>query len=282
MVFHEGRWHLFGTIRSEKRTHQIEYLNFEKWEEADGATRHILHISEGYFCAPQVFYFTPHRRWYMVLQISMPGRPVQLQPAYSTSTNIADPHSWSKPLPLYAEHPSNIKGWIDFWVICDSAKAHLFFTSNNGKFWRAETSLQDFPQKWSPPGLVLEADIFEASCTYALKSSNSFLTLIEAERGPRRYYKAYIADSLDGNWRPLADSWEKSFASRSNVRFPAGAWSDNISHGELLRTGIDEKLEVDGSNLTFLYQGVSDANLAGRPYGQIPWSLGLLRMDSSK
>src|SRR5687767_11748058 len=58
VVRHGGRWHLFCTIRSEKRTHQVEYLSFDDWEDADTAERHVLRINEGYFCAPQVFYFT--------------------------------------------------------------------------------------------------------------------------------------------------------------------------------------------------------------------------------
>src|SRR6478735_8607144 len=36
------RWHLFCTIRSLKRTHQIEYLSFADWTEAYKAKRHIL------------------------------------------------------------------------------------------------------------------------------------------------------------------------------------------------------------------------------------------------
>src|SRR4051812_22060193 len=41
IVQHEGKWHLFCTIRSEKRTHQIEYSNFRDWKDADRAPRHI-------------------------------------------------------------------------------------------------------------------------------------------------------------------------------------------------------------------------------------------------
>src|SRR5215212_689180 len=60
IVRYDGRWHLFCTIRSVKRTHQIEYSSFADWKDADAAGRHILTVSDGYFCAPQVFYFEPH------------------------------------------------------------------------------------------------------------------------------------------------------------------------------------------------------------------------------
>src|SRR5688572_27099517 len=68
VVFHGGKWHVFATIRSQKRTHQIEYLNFADWASADKAERHVLKISDGYFCAPQVFYFTPQKQWYLLFQ----------------------------------------------------------------------------------------------------------------------------------------------------------------------------------------------------------------------
>src|SRR5512143_4113377 len=52
-----GKWHLFTTIRSKVRSHQIEYVSFDRWEDADSSPRHVLNCREGYFCAPQVFYF---------------------------------------------------------------------------------------------------------------------------------------------------------------------------------------------------------------------------------
>jgi hypothetical protein len=61
-----------------------------------------------------------------------------------------------------------------------------------------------------------------------------------------------------------------------NVK-PAGEkWTDVISHGELLRTGCDEKLEADSAKLRFLFQGVLEKDRQGKGYGEIPWKLGLL------
>jgi hypothetical protein len=278
IVRFDNRWHLFCTIRSQKRTHQIEYLSFDDWKDANTATRHLLTVTNGYYCAPQVFYFEPHRKWYMIYQASDKARKVALQPVFSTTTNIANPQSWTTPLFLYPAHPENVEGWIDFWVICNDAKAHLFFTSNNGKMWRAETKLSDFPYGWGQPEVVLRGDIFEASHTYRLKGRTDFLTVIEAiGSGGRRYYKAYLADKLDGEWKPLAARAEQSFASPLNVRPDGEAWTDSYSHGELLRTGYDQKMEVDPARLEFLFQGVIDRDRAGKKYGDIPWRLGLLK-----
>jgi hypothetical protein len=173
-----------------------------------------------------------------------------------------------------------VSAWIDFWVICDESKAHLFFTSNNGLMWRAETALADFPRGWSRPEIVLRDDIFEASHTYKIKGAQQYLTIVEAQgKGGRRYYKAYLAQRLDGAWKAIAATAENPFAGWSNVRDSGRHWTDSISHGELLRTGIDERMEIDVENLKFLFQGVSDARRAGKKYGDIPWELGLLEPE---
>jgi hypothetical protein len=127
------------------------------------------------------------------------------------------------------------------------------------------------------PELALNGDVFEASHTYRVRGPDTYLTLIEAEHGRGwRYYKAYIADDLAGKWTPLAADKDRAFASMSNVRQPNVRWTDSISHGELLRAGVDERLEVEPADPQFLIQGVLDADRSGKPYGEIPWSLGLL------
>jgi len=123
---------------------------------------------------------------------------------------------------------------------------------------------------------VLRDDIFEASHTYRIKGENRYLTVVEAVGGGRRYYKAYVADRLDGAWKPLAATEKRAFASRFNVRDTAGHWTDSFSHGEFLRAGYDERMEIDPADLQFLFQGVSDREMAGKEYGRIPWQLGLL------
>jgi hypothetical protein len=281
VIRHDDRWHLFCTIRSRHRTHQIEYLSFADWRDADRAERHVLKLTDGYFGAPQVLHFTPHRKWYLLSQIARPSRKPGIQPAFSTTTDLGDPDSWSKPAPLFEQVPDNVTAWIDFWIICDEHKAHLFFTSLDGRMWRSETALADFPGGWDRPRVVLQGDIYEAGHTYRLKGLDRYLTVVEAqgEKG-RRYYKAYLADRLDGGWTPLAATAERPFAGAVNVQFDGEHWTDSISHGELLRAGYDEHLEVDPVGLRFVFQGVSDELRRGKPYGEIPWRLGLLKAVS--
>ena len=57
------------------------------------------------------------------------------------------------------------------------------------------------------------------------------MTLIEAQnktgtRG-RRYYKAFTASALDGDWQPLAARLDNPFASAANATIPDN-WSDSI------------------------------------------------------
>lgn len=274
IVFHDGRWHLFGTLRKQSGTVCMQYLSFVDWSQANAAPRHELSFTDRYHCAPQVFYFTPHRRWYLIYQLVDPRNQPAMGPYCSTTTNLADTASWTRPQ-LMLTNPAPDQRWIDFWVICDAAKAHLFYTSNDGHMWRRETRLVDFPVGWSAQTLALQADIFEASHTYKLKGRDGYVTVIEAQGDGRRYYKAYLADQLEGPWRGLADALVHPFAAADTVS-PRPAWTTNISHGELLRSGVDERMEIDPTHLRFVYQGASDDEYRGRRYGGIPWRLGLL------
>ena len=101
--------------------------------------------------------------------------------------------------------------------------------------------------------------------------------VIEAQGGHGwRYFKAYLAGRLDGEWAPIAATKDKTFANMKNTKHPDPRWTDCISHGELLRAGIDQRLEVDPADLRFVFQGVLNKDKGGKPYGEIPWRLGLL------
>ncbi len=143
--------------------------------------------------------------------------------------------------------------------------------------WRAQTPLQDFPHGWCRPEVALEADVYEASHTYKLAGLDKYVTVIEAQGGHGwRYFKAYLADALDGEWTPLAATKDETFASMANTTHPDERWTDCISHGEILRAGADQRLEIDTTDLKFVFQGVLDSERNGVGYGEIPWRLGLL------
>ena len=283
MVFDEGKWHLFATHRMASGKVDMQYLCFTDWEDADKATRHTLDIHDQYHCAPQVFYFTPHQKWYLIYQLADKDRALKFGPYFSTTTTIDDPKSWTKPQPMIESLPEGgtKTKWIDFWVICDATKAHLLYTSDDGHFWRRETPKQNFPLGWSKPELLLKDTkeaLFEASCTYKLKDRDQYLTIIEALGQGHRYYKAWLADKIEGPWQPLATTREKPFAAPNQLT-PPSDWTTSISHGELIRSSNDETLEVDPTNLRFIFQGVDSEGYKGNKYGSIPWKIGILDLQ---
>ncbi|MER6013238.1 non-reducing end alpha-L-arabinofuranosidase family hydrolase [Streptomyces bluensis] len=69
------------------------------------------------------------------------------------------------------------------------------------------------------------------------------------------------------------------FARANNVSFPSGAWTRDISHGEMIRAGNDQTLTIPSCRLPYLYQG-KDTN-AGGDYTSLPWRLSLLTQTDS-
>ena len=280
IVFHDGRWHVFMTVKTilPDRTSAIEYCSFTRWGDANKVPRTVLKVSDSkYYGAPQVFYFAPHRTWYLIYQMGVPGAE-KMWVAYSTTTNIADPSSWTQAQPILdggAQDPRQ-EGGLDYWIICDDQRCYLFFTNLNGKLWRMWTKLEEFPKGFDHCEIALQGPFYEASHTYRLKGTGQYLTIIE-EDGGQRYYKAYLADRLDGPWTPLADTVEKPFAGWRNIRPAKGVepWTDNVSHGELIRAGNDQTMMVDPEHLRFVFQGMREQEKAGKN-GQFPWRIGIL------
>ena len=161
-IFHDGAWHLFTTLRMKSGRVDMEYLTFKDWKDAEKAERRVMNMHDQYNCAPQVFYFTPHKKWYMVYQRTDTNAALKFGPCFSTTEKISDPKSWTKPQMMII-NLSTAPKWIDFWVICDDAKAYMFYTSNDGHLWRRETEKAKCPFGWSEAALALKADIFEAS-----------------------------------------------------------------------------------------------------------------------
>ena len=279
IVRYDGKWHLFCTLRRNKTGDgriRIGYLSFADWSSAQQSQWQVLDLTPGYHGAPQIFWFAPHKKWYLIYQAEDQRRGLKYGPCFSTNGDLTKANQWTLPEPLYVV-PDGVRAGLDFWVICDDAKAHLFFTTLNGRMWRAETALADFPNKqWSKPKVVIQADIFEASHTYALAGENRYFTIVEAIGNNRRYFKGYIAEDLEGPWKPVADSLEQPLVGPTNVVDQEHSWATSYSHGEFIRAGYNQKMLVNPKELRLLFQGVNDQQYRNRSYGQIPWRLGIL------
>jgi len=276
VVFFNNRWHIYATTADTAGSWSMAYINFADWPEANAGTHYYLDQTPslaGYHCAPHLFYFRPQSKWYLIYQSQ--------HPQYSTADDPSQPGSWTQPRNFFATTPSGVPdGWLDYWVICDDANCHLFFTGDNGSVYRSQTTIQSFPSGMSNPVVAMQDErnnLFEGSSHYRVKGTNQYLTLVEAIGSGFRYYRAFVADRLDGQWTALAATESNPFAGRGNVSYPSGVadWTDDISHGELIRDGNDETATVDPCNLRFLYQGLDPA-MSSLSYSQLPYRLGLL------
>lgn len=275
IVHVDGKYHVFMTTAGSAGW-GLAYTSFKNWSDAPAAKIIPLDKSPmgpGYRAAPQVFYFAPQKTWYLVYQGG--------DPLYSTSTDIGDPSSWSAPKPFFPVVPDIIKkpqghGWLDFWVICDEKKCYLFNTDDHGRLLRSETALRQFPHGFHNTVAVMKEkteDLFEASNTYKIAGTNSYVTLVEAVTPKGRYFRIWKSDSLDGKWAPFSSAPMNAFASRDNVRL---SWSHDISHGEMVRTNADQTMSIDPCRpLEYLYQG-NDPAVKVDDYIKLPYRLGVI------
>jgi hypothetical protein len=256
-------------------TFNMIHVSFADWKDAPNAKLHYMDAKPGfgnYRCAPEVFYFAPQKKWYYTFQTQ--------PPVYCTSETPDDPMSWTAPQPFFG--PGLNLPWIDFHFIGDGEYMYMFFTGDNGNFYRSRTTYAEFPKGFSTPVLAMRGNrntVFEAGFTYKIKGVDKYLTCVEA-LGAGRYYRAYVADKLDGEWYPVEgfDTPEHPFAGKANMTFDDGVspWSGQVSHGEMIREVNDERMVIDPDNLMFLYQGISDTDNRG-DYGHLAYKLGLLR-----
>jgi len=269
IVFYEGKWHLFYTARS-KMEYTTGYVSAEKLTELQSAPRHELMMIRGkgrYGCAPQVFYFQPQRKWYLVFQ----NRDANYQPAYSTTATISKPDTWSAPKPLIRKDEK--AKWIDFWVIGDQTKAHLFYTQGHRSVIVRSTSLEKFPDGWGKGKEVLR-DVHEAVHIYKAKSRDEYHMIYELNQGGVRSFGIATAEHLEGPWKKVTDKYATGEQLKPAVSVTR--WTKMVSHGELLRSGNDERMEYDPKGCRWLIQGLmkKDANVS---YPSLPWKLGIIR-----
>jgi hypothetical protein len=283
VVRHNNQWQIYATTAGPAGWGLVHFA-FSDWPQAANATYTYLDqsgIGPGYRAAPQVFYFAPQNLWYLVYQTG--------PPTYSTSSNPADPRSWSAPRTFIASEPAIVtqnKGpgqWIDFWVICDTANCYLFFSDDNGHQYRAQTTLANFPNGFGNTQIVLSDSrfaLFEASNVYKIQGQNLYLLIVEAiGSNGRRWFRSWTSTSLTGSWTPLAATESNPFARSNNVTFPGGAWTQDISHGEMVRAGNNQLMEISPCRMQYVYQGMSPS--AGGDYLLLPWRMGLLTQTNS-
>jgi len=274
VVFFQNKWHLFYTARGTNE-YTTGYVSAVELEDLNTAPRFELKQIRGktsYGCAPQVFYFSPQNKWYLIYQ----NRDSNYQPVFSTNTEISKPELWS-PYKNLIQKDSN-KKWIDFWVMADDKKVYLFYTAAHSGVVVRSTTINDFPDGWGKSKKIFD-NVHEAVHIYKVKGKTEFHMIYELNTDGIRSFGLAKSNKLDGGWIKVTDD----YATGTQLQYSRDTkvWTEMVSHGEMIRSGYDEKMEYNPENCRWLIQGILKSELTD-DYPSLPWRLGVIEQVNSK